>query len=103
MRFLVHYEGKGEGCDYTIGCNHRVGIIDAADIDDVVNQVLNGIHDGEDEPDEILYHLKPYDKITFYPIGTPVAMELGAIRDAAREKKAKAAVGLIRRFWRWLW
>lgn len=32
--FLVHIVGEGEGCDYTIGCNHAVEFVQAESLEE---------------------------------------------------------------------
>lgn len=35
MKFLVHVTEVGEGCDYTIGCGHKLIMVDAESFDAV--------------------------------------------------------------------
>ena len=64
QKFLVHYEGKGEGCDYTIGCNHAISFVEAADLNAAIKQVADDFlayPDSSYDPDAI-------DKVTIYAV-----------------------------------
>lgn len=37
--FYVYYEGRGMGCDYTIGCNLKVESYRAKDVEEVIEKV----------------------------------------------------------------
>ncbi len=39
--FYVYYEGRGEGCDYTIGCNLNVEIVKAKNVEEVVKKITD--------------------------------------------------------------
>lgn len=32
-RYIAHVKGRGEGCDYTIGCNHQLHALKSTDFD----------------------------------------------------------------------
>lgn len=40
MRFLAHIQQSGEGCDYTIGCGHKVKIVEADTIEAAAHDIL---------------------------------------------------------------
>jgi len=43
--FYVYYEGRGYGCDYTIGCNLRVEVINAESAEEVWAQVKEEVEE----------------------------------------------------------
>ena len=51
-KFLVHIIGKGEGCDYTIGCNHAVEIVNAESLEEAKKKWWDSFEDGHFVADE---------------------------------------------------
>lgn len=50
--FYAYYEGKGYGCDYTIGCNIRVDAIQAESVEDAIAEVKEKIEESPDYAEE---------------------------------------------------
>lgn len=63
MKYLIHVEGEGEGCDYTIGCNHRLDTIEADSIDEAVQKWLDTEIEKDDE-----YYIPEYGAIRIYEV-----------------------------------
>lgn len=51
--YLVHVEGKGEGCDYTIGCNHAVEFVQANSLDEAKEKWWQEFAESHEIDDEI--------------------------------------------------
>lgn len=85
MKVLVHLVQSG-GCDYTIGCGHRVQVVTVPDMETAKNRVLEELLKdmGED-------NLRSLRRIDLYPIGTPeeidVAVVQGILDTRERERK----------------
>lgn len=107
-QFLVHTQ-QGGGCDYTIGCGHRVDLISADTLGAAVEKVRqqwfglepgdpSALEDGEKYDGEYAVHPKEgIKKVTIYEIGGVVGMDVASLfrevegKKAAREKVAKEA------------
>ena len=92
MRFLVHYEGKGEGCDYTIGCNHALRSMEAASVARAIKHVVCELIDYDgDSP----YDPEDLSGVTIYVLAEPdiadtTSLDLEKIC-AVRKVKAESA------------
>lgn len=47
-KFYIYYVGRGEGCDYTIGCNTRVEERTANNIDEIVSYIAESFEESAD-------------------------------------------------------
>lgn len=79
MKYLIHTEAKGYGCDYTIGCNHSVRIYDAESMEDMVEKVTKGLLAGD-----WIYSAGETEELCIYEISQKVELDLGKVtRDRA--------------------
>lgn len=82
-KFLVVYEGSGEGCDYTIGCNTRV--ISALYPDRSIIDVANKIH-AELASDNPPVDLDMLASVTVYEILEEKQIELTVVHADLRKR-----------------
>jgi hypothetical protein len=94
-KFLVHYEGVGDGCDYTIGCNHAVGIFDEPDMAAAVARVTDKLReDGELLPEDRLRDGYRIETVTIYEIKPTVhVVDLKRLRSEGVQQAAVDAQG----------
>lgn len=89
MRFLVHYEGTGEGCDYTIGCNHSLHTIEAEDLANAIKKVL---HQFKDYSKGLggLYDIEEINAVTIFSITESASLDIERIRTLKHERMSAA-------------
>lgn len=106
-QFLVHTQ-QGGGCDYTIGCGHRINIISADDLKDAIEQVRREwfglmpeapLAPGDEEEEEEFDSMcairsgDGIEKVVIYEIGAEVGLDVaGLFREVAGRKAAKEKV-----------
>lgn len=108
-QFLVHTQQNG-GCDYTIGCGHRVDLITTESLGAAVEKVRQewfGLrHETPSDPEDEFdgrYTIRSGDgikKVTIYEIGAAVGMDVPGLfreveaRKAVKEKAKKEAMDM---------
>jgi len=84
--FYVYYEGRGYGCDYTIGCNSNVEVYKAENVEEVIREISK-------EWDDYLpkYVEERYDSITIIEAASITEVDIsGYIAKAeAKEEEEK--------------
>lgn len=96
MKHLVHYEGSGEGCDYTIGCNHAIRFVNADSIKGAVKEISDRLLS-----EDSWYNPSSLAKVTIYEIGEETSLNLVQInklrREVAEKQDKRAEVALYER------
>jgi len=90
MRFLVHYEGAGEGCDYTIGCNHALRSIEADSPARAIKALMTRLISYGGEYDDAPYDPEELESVTIYTLVKPevtdvISLDLDVIRTRRRQ------------------
>ena len=89
MQVLIYYEGAGEGCGYTIGCNQDVSVVTAESMDDVAQWIIDDLIHPDRELSICLHRLKELDKVTLYAIADYCSLNLKAVCEAKTEIDAR--------------
>lgn len=91
MRFLVYYEGAGEGCDYTIGCNLSVHFLEGESVQEVIEKISSDlVREGRQET--CWYSLDQLEAIRVYSISEEHVIDLDSLqmqKDAIEKEKAE--------------
>ena len=93
--FIVHYKGRGEGCDYTIGCNQITVVLPdvVQTMDDAVAYVSGGWKPEVADRHSVKYFGGPkrIEKATIYEVANVHELDIQSMIVAARERKAAKA------------
>ena len=73
--FIAHVKECGEGCDYTIGCGHRLITLQATTKEEAIIELKNSIM-GEDDDDEYGLYCYDLEKITLYEVKEVTSMPI---------------------------
>jgi hypothetical protein len=86
MEYLVCLKQRGEGCDYTIGCGYIFKYLDAASIDEAVEQIVwpeGRVHGSNLEGEDAL------ETILIIPSEYVVTVDVEAIREEVLAYRAQ--------------
>lgn len=80
-KFYAYFEGKGHGCDYTIGCNLRVEQYDAKDVQEVVDIITEEIEESPDYAEERI------EQVTIIEAASETTLDIFDLTSNIREKQ----------------
>lgn len=94
-KFYVYYQGKGYGCDYTIGCNLRVEEHEVEDIQEVIDALNQEIEESPSYAEERIESIRVIEvanerKLDIDDIVLNIRKKERAEEEARIEEKEKA-------------
>lgn len=78
---------KGEGCDYTIGCDHKIVGLEATNMEDALMEVENYI----DENYECQTYGFPYKVITVFEVAKSLEFDIKGYEESVKNKMLEEA------------
>jgi hypothetical protein len=81
MKFLIHFHQLG-GCDYTIGCGHRIRVIQADSMEDARTKVLKetfGIPDDPEDDEDLMPSPDLLNQVTIYEVHDLMKLDVKAL------------------------
>ena len=86
--YKAHIKGMGEGCDYTIGCNHVVIDIDATCMDEAEDK-MRAMFEYNEEEDRLEYDIDTIASVKIFEITQESHLGLELIRNDIHAKARK--------------
>lgn len=87
--YYAFYVGKGEGCDYTIGCNQKFVKLESSNVEDALTEVENDIDESygpsEYQPDGL-----PFKSITVFEVSNYQIFDIKAHEESVRNMVLEA-------------